>query len=30
MSSFETNAAIETGHAVRSEFRRPAAVAMNE
>ena len=30
MSSFETKAAIGTGHAVRSEVRRPPVVAMNE
>ena len=29
-SSFETEAAVETGHAVRSEVRRPTVVSMNE
>jgi hypothetical protein len=29
-SSFETDVAIETGHAVRSEVRRPSVVARNE
>jgi|RhiMetdeSRZDD1v2_1073273.scaffolds.fasta_scaffold211728_3 hypothetical protein len=30
VSSFETEAAVETGHAVRSEVRRPMVVSMNE
>ena len=29
-SSFETTAAVEAGHAVRSEVRRPVLVAQNQ